>query len=34
VFWERYGFQTTPDPELADRLTSYGETARYMRKSL
>jgi GNAT superfamily N-acetyltransferase len=34
VFWERYGFQTTPDPELADRLKSYGETARYMRKSL
>ena len=34
VFWERYGFQTTSDPELADRLKSYGETARYMRKNL
>jgi hypothetical protein len=34
VFWERFGFQTTADPELADKLKSYGDTARYMRKSL
>jgi predicted N-acetyltransferase YhbS len=34
VFWERFGFQTTADPELAHKLKSYGETARYMRKSL
>lgn len=34
VFWERYGFQTTADPELAEKLKSYGETARYMRKDL
>jgi GNAT superfamily N-acetyltransferase len=34
VFWERYGFQTTSDPELADKLKSYGETARYMYKYL
>jgi GNAT superfamily N-acetyltransferase len=32
--WERYGFQTASEPELADRLASYGATARYMRKSL
>ena len=34
VFWERFGFQTTAAPELADKLKSYGDTARYMRKSL
>ena len=34
VFWERYGFQTSAEPELADRLKSYGETARYMSKYL
>ena len=34
VFWERFGFQTTADPALARKLQSYGETARYMRKSL
>ena len=34
VFWERYGFQTTPDPELAKKLESYGDTACYMRKDL
>ena len=34
VFWERYGFQTTFDPALADKLKSYGETARYMHKYL
>jgi GNAT superfamily N-acetyltransferase len=32
VFWERYGFQTVSDPDLT--LTSYGASARYMRKSL
>ncbi|MBV8743917.1 MAG: GNAT family N-acetyltransferase [Xanthobacteraceae bacterium] len=34
VFWERYGFQTAPDPDLAAKLKSYGETARYMCKDL
>jgi len=34
VFWERFGFQATAGPELADKLKSYGDTARYMRKSL
>ncbi len=34
VFWERYRFQTTFDPALADKLKSYGETARYMHKYL
>jgi GNAT superfamily N-acetyltransferase len=34
VYWERYGFETTPDPGLANKLKSYGETARYMRKNL
>jgi len=34
VFWERFGFQTTAAPELADKLKSYGDTGRYMRKSL
>jgi GNAT superfamily N-acetyltransferase len=34
VLWERFGFQTTSEPELADKLKSYGETARYMRKNL
>ena len=34
VFWERYGFRTTPDPELAAKLKCYGESARYMRKDL
>jgi N-acetylglutamate synthase-like GNAT family acetyltransferase len=34
VFWERYGFQAASDPELAEKLKSYGETARYMRRYL
>jgi N-acetylglutamate synthase-like GNAT family acetyltransferase len=34
VFWERFGFHATAGPELADKLKSYGDTARYMRKSL
>ena len=34
VFWERFGFQTTAAPALADKLQSYGDTARYMRKYL
>ena len=34
VYWERFGFQATGDPGLADKLKSYGETARYMRKNL
>jgi GNAT superfamily N-acetyltransferase len=34
VFWERFGFQTTAAPELADKLQSYGDTARYMQKYL
>lgn len=34
VYWERFGFQATAEPGLADKLKSYGETARYMRKNL
>ncbi len=33
-FWERFGFQITAEPALADKLKSYGATARYMRKLL
>jgi N-acetylglutamate synthase-like GNAT family acetyltransferase len=32
--WERFGFQIASDAGLADKLQSYGATARYMRKSL
>jgi predicted N-acetyltransferase YhbS len=34
VYWERFGFQSAAEPELAAKLKSYGETARYMRKYL
>jgi predicted N-acetyltransferase YhbS len=33
VYWERFGFQATVEPRLADKLKSY-ETARYMSKVL
>jgi predicted N-acetyltransferase YhbS len=34
VYWERFGFQAMAESGLAAKLKSYGETARYMRKSL
>ncbi|MBF0680469.1 MAG: GNAT family N-acetyltransferase [Devosia sp.] len=34
AFWERQGFRTSDRPELADKLASYEDAARYMIKDL
>ncbi len=30
VLWGRYGFSVVKDTKLSKKLTSYGETAKYM----
>lgn len=34
AIWERLGFTAMSDPALADKLASYGDTARYMVRAL
>lgn len=34
VLWSRHGFEATNEPDLADKLRSYGPTAKYMTRTV